>query len=47
MNLANPHWPWQKPGDSAYGDSLDFRDGGSRETYAQMMKSLDMGSAIS
>jgi arylsulfatase A-like enzyme len=38
-----PHWPWQGPNDKPYPDSVDYRDGGSKETYAAMMKSLDAG----
>jgi arylsulfatase A-like enzyme len=38
-----PHWPWQKPGDKAYPDSVDFRQGGSPGIYAGIMKSLDDG----
>ncbi len=38
-----PHWPWQKPGDLPYADSVNFRQGGSPATYAAMMKSLDDG----
>jgi arylsulfatase A-like enzyme len=36
-----PHWPWQGPNDAAYPDSLDFRTGGSKAIYAQMMTTLD------
>jgi arylsulfatase A-like enzyme len=36
-----PHWPWQRPDDEPYPDSLDFRVGGSRAIYAEMMKQLD------
>lgn len=38
-----PHWPWQAPGDPAHPDSLDAKAGGSPETYAAMMRSLDDG----
>jgi arylsulfatase A-like enzyme len=38
-----PHWPWQGPDDVAYPDSLDFRTGGSKAIYAEMMKQLDEG----
>lgn len=38
-----PHWPWQGPHDKAYGDSVNFRNGGSPTVYAAMMKSLDDG----
>ncbi len=43
INFTAPHWPWQAPGDPAYPDSMDFTAGGSPETYALMMKSLDEG----
>ena len=37
-----PHWPWQKPGDKVYSSGMkSWTDGGSPETYAAMMKSLD------
>lgn len=38
-----PHWPWQAPGDVAYPDSVAAKDGGSPQTYARMMESLDRG----
>jgi arylsulfatase A-like enzyme len=38
-----PHWPWQAPGDPVYPDSLRWRGGGSPETYARMMESMDTG----
>lgn len=38
-----PHWPWQGPGDAAYPDSISSKDGGSPETFAAMMRSLDDG----
>jgi arylsulfatase A-like enzyme len=38
-----PHWPWQAPGDPVYPDSLGWRNGGSPETYARMVQSLDSG----
>ncbi len=43
INFTAPHWPWQGPSDSAYPDSLNFREGGSPSVYAAMMKSLDDG----
>jgi arylsulfatase A-like enzyme len=43
LTFTAPHWPWQKPGDKPYADSVDFRVGGSPATYAAMMKSLDDG----
>lgn len=36
-----PHWPWQKRGDAAYADTVPLRVGGSPETYAAMMTTLD------
>jgi arylsulfatase A-like enzyme len=41
LQYTAPHWPWQGPGDGAYPDSVDFRAGGSPETYAKMVISLD------
>ncbi len=38
-----PHWPWQAPGDAAYPDSVRPSSGGSPETFAAMMRSLDDG----
>jgi arylsulfatase A-like enzyme len=38
-----PHWPWQAPGDPVYPDSLRWKAGGSAETYARMVQSLDQG----
>lgn len=38
-----PHWPWQGPGDPAYPDSLRWTRGGSPETYARMIGSMDAG----
>ncbi len=37
-----PHWPWQAPGDSVYalGDD-NWRKGGSPQTYAAMVTSMD------
>jgi arylsulfatase A-like enzyme len=43
INFNAPHWPWQKPGDAAYADESKFREGGSADTYKEMMKSLDDG----
>ena len=36
-----PHWPWQGPQDQPYHDTMPFRAGGSKETFAAMMTSLD------
>jgi arylsulfatase A-like enzyme len=41
ITFTAPHWPWQGPGDIAYADTVNFRNGGSPEIYAAMMKSLD------
>lgn len=41
LNFNAPHWPWQGPDDKAYEDSVGYRMGGSKQTYASMMKSLD------
>ena len=38
-----PHWPWQAPGDPVYPDSLRWNKGGSPETYARMVESMDAG----
>lgn len=38
-----PHWPWQGPGDPPYPDTMRFRAGGSPETYARMVQSMDQG----
>jgi arylsulfatase A-like enzyme len=38
-----PHWPWQAPGDPPYPDSQSVRAGGSPETYARMVRSMDDG----
>jgi arylsulfatase A-like enzyme len=41
INFNAPHWPWQRPGDEPYADTVAMVKGGSPETYAAMMKSLD------
>jgi arylsulfatase A-like enzyme len=41
LNFNAPHWPWQAPGDKPYGDTVDFRSGGSPRVYAAMVKSMD------
>lgn len=41
LTFNAPHWPWQGPADKAYEDSMNFRNGGSKATYAVMMKSMD------
>ncbi len=38
-----PHWPWQAPGDPAYPDTLGASMGGSEETFARMVESMDRG----
>ena len=40
--FSAPHWPWQKPGDKAYPTTIkNWVEGGSPETFAAMMKSMD------
>ncbi len=41
LTFNAPHWPWQAPGDAAYPDTMRWINGGSKATYALMMKSLD------
>ena len=36
-----PHWPWQGPNDPAYPDTMNLTTGGTKETFAAMMKELD------
>ena len=46
LHFTAPHWPWQGPGDSATSSriaSLWHEDGGSLETYAEMVKAMDDG----
>jgi arylsulfatase A-like enzyme len=46
LHHTAPHWPWVAPGDEAVSRSLSsifHGDGGSLETYARMMASLDDG----
>ena len=43
LNYNAPHWPWQGRGDKAYHDTMRLRMGGSPQTYAAMMESLDEG----
>jgi len=38
-----PHWPWQGPGDPPYPDTLRWAAGGSPETFARMVRSMDEG----
>jgi arylsulfatase A-like enzyme len=38
-----PHWPWQAPGDPPHADTANARSGGSPETYARMVRSMDEG----
>jgi arylsulfatase A-like enzyme len=38
-----PHWPWQAPGDPVHPDTANARSGGSPETYARMVGSMDEG----
>ena len=42
LMFTAPHWPWQKPGDSTYPLTMkNWVSGGSAETFALMMKSMD------
>ncbi len=41
LQFNAPHWPWQGPGDPAYAPEAGFTSGGSAETFARMVKSLD------
>jgi arylsulfatase A-like enzyme len=53
LNFTTPHWPWEGPGDKATSDALTARikggeagvlfhdDGGSLETYQEMVEDLD------
>lgn len=53
LNFTTPHWPWEGPGDRAVSDELTARiaageenvlfhyDGGSLETYREMVEDLD------
>lgn len=38
-----PHWPWQGPGDQPHPDTLAVTAGGTPETYARMVRSMDEG----
>lgn len=45
LHFNAPHWPWEGPGDEAESQRVknlfDF-DGGSQETYARMVRQLDV-----
>ncbi len=53
LNFTSPHWPWEGPRDKAVSDELTARikagepgvlfhnDGGSLETYREMVEDLD------
>ncbi|QSA97943.1 sulfatase [Methylococcus sp. EFPC2] len=46
LHYTAPHWPWEGPGDDAVSrrlKSLFHYDGGSIETYGEMVRSLDTG----
>lgn len=46
LHYTAPHWPWEGPQDEAVSKSLRtifHTDGGSLETYATMVRSLDDG----
>jgi arylsulfatase A-like enzyme len=47
LHFTAPHWPWEGPGDEAEstrlrGKSLTHYDGGSQETYRQMIVAMDV-----
>jgi arylsulfatase A-like enzyme len=45
LHFNAPHWPWEGPGDEAESQrikNLNDYDGGSQETYARMIRQLDM-----
>jgi arylsulfatase A-like enzyme len=45
LHFNAPHWPWEGPGDEAESQrvsSLNDYDGGSQETYARMIRQLDL-----
>jgi arylsulfatase A-like enzyme len=45
LHFNAPHWPWEGPGDEAESQRIrtltDF-DGGSQETYARMVRAMDL-----
>ena len=45
LHFNAPHWPWEGPGDEAESQRIkaltDF-DGGSQETYARMVRQMDL-----
>jgi arylsulfatase A-like enzyme len=45
LHFNAPHWPWEAPGDEAESQRItalsDF-DGGSQETYARMVRQMDL-----
>ena len=45
LHFNAPHWPWEGPGDEAESQRLraltDY-DGGSLETYARMVRQMDL-----
>jgi arylsulfatase A-like enzyme len=44
LHYNAPHWPWEGPADThGPNPTHPFSDGGSKETFAAMMKSLDDG----
>jgi arylsulfatase A-like enzyme len=45
LHFNAPHWPWEGPGDEAESQrikNLNDYDGGSQETYARMVRQLDL-----
>lgn len=41
LHFNAPHWPWEGPEDFALGTQFAHHDGGSLETYAEMVESMD------
>ncbi len=45
LHFNAPHWPWEGPGDEAESQrirTLTDYDGGSQETYARMVREMDL-----
>jgi arylsulfatase A-like enzyme len=45
LHFNAPHWPWEAPGDEAESErvtALFDIDGGSQETYARMVRQMDL-----
>jgi len=47
LHFTAPHWPWEAPGDQAVserlsGTRLRHFDGGTQQTYARMVRAMDL-----